>query len=182
MVGTYLLVVAAVGGAAVLAVEVLAARAMAPALGSGSIPWSVLLAVALGTLATGNLAGGLMARRVGAGAALAWLLAAAAGWLIVVACGYSTLVRWALGPSLLTAAVVAALSIQAVPLAMLGAATPIILRRGQDSSGRWAGLVLAAGSGGGIFGALGEAVYLLPGVGLSRSFLALPSHWRLPPF
>jgi predicted O-methyltransferase YrrM len=63
--------------------------------------------------------------------------------------------------------------IQAVPLALLGMATPIILHRGQDSSGRWAGLVLAAGSGGGIVGALGAAVYLLPGVGLSRSFLAL---------
>ncbi|MGO9111135.1 MAG: fused MFS/spermidine synthase [Thermoguttaceae bacterium] len=173
MVRTCLLVVAAVGGAAVLAIEVLAARTMAPALGSGSIPWSVLLAVALGTLAAGNLAGGLMACRVAAGAAIAWLLVGAAGWLVVVAFCYATLVRWGLGPSLLAAAVAAAMSIQAPPLALLGAATPIILRRGQDTSGRWAGLVLAAGSGGGIVGALGTAVYLLPGVGLARSFLTL---------
>ena len=60
MARAYYLLIAAAAGAAVLALEVLAARTMAPALGSGPVSWSALLAVALGTLAVGNLAGGLL--------------------------------------------------------------------------------------------------------------------------
>ena len=96
----YLLMVSAVGGAAVLGLEVLAARAMAPAIGSGSAAWSSLLAVALGTLAAGNLLGGFLADRASALAILAWSLVLAAVAVVGLSQVYPPAMRCAAGASL----------------------------------------------------------------------------------
>src|SRR5512146_1091489 len=76
----YFLLASATAGAATLGLEVLAMRAMAPVLGSGSATWSSLLAVALGSLAAGNLLGGGLAARMPAGRVIdaAMLVAAVA--------------------------------------------------------------------------------------------------------
>ena len=63
MARTYYLLISGGVGATALAIEVIAARTMAPALGSGPVTWSTLLAVALGMLAVGNLSGGLLSER-----------------------------------------------------------------------------------------------------------------------
>ena len=172
MAKAYYLAVAAAAGAAVLALEVLAARTMAPALGSGPVNLSALLAVALGMLAVGNLAGGLLADRVRVDAVLAWSLALAAGCLVGLSQGYAPAMRFSAGLSLVAGALTAAATVQAVPIGMLGAITPAILRAG-GRQGRWAGLVLAAGSGGGIAGALAAGLLLLPELGIARSYLLL---------
>lgn len=173
MAKAYYLLISATAGAAVLALEVLAARTMAPVLGSGSVTWSALLAVALGMLAIGNLAGGLLADRVRPGGVIAWSLGVGAACLVLLSQYYSPAMRWSAGLSLLTGAVTAAAITQAVPIAMLGTITPVILRLGREESpkGWWAGLVLAAGSGGGIAGALTAGLVLLPELGLARSYL-----------
>lgn len=186
MIRGYYLLIAAVAGAAVLALEVLAARAMAPALGSGSVSWSALLAVALGMLAVGNLVGGLLSDRVETGGLIAWSLITASACLVLLSQVYPAAMEWAAVQSLVLGAVTAAAITQAVPLVMLGAITPGILRLGHDSGpkGWWAGLVLAAGSSGGIVGALLAGIVLLPRVGLARSYLltaALLAVAALPP-
>jgi spermidine synthase len=55
---------------------------------------------------------------------------------------------------------------------MLGVLTPVILRHGPHR-GSWGGFVLAAGSGGGIAGALAAGLVLLPGLGIERSYLLI---------
>ena len=164
---------AAVAGAAVLALEVLAARLMAPVLGSGSVSWAALLAVALGGLAVGSLFGGRLTSRASPPVALAWSLAVAAVYLVFLSQSQYALLRWVAGADLIVAELLAALVIQAVPLIALGAATPVVLHAGRDANGRWAGTVLAAGSGGGIVGALAAGLFLLPALGIERSLLAL---------
>jgi spermidine synthase len=153
--------------------EVLAARAMAPAVGSGPVAWSALLATALGTLAVGNLLGGRLSRRAAANAILPWALAIAAAGIVLLSQCYAPLLGWAAEQPLVLGELAAAALLQAVPLVMLGILTPVILHGGDRIAGPWAGAVLAAGSGGGIAGALGAGLLLLPGLGLARSFLVL---------
>jgi len=173
MARTYYLSISAAAGAAVLALEVLAARTIAPTLGSGSVTWSALLAVALAVLALGNLAGGLLSQRVPACGVIAWSLAASSACLLLLAQFYNAAMRWAADCPLVLGTIMAALIIQAVPLGMLGTVTPVILHQERTTTGRWAGLVLAAGAAGGIAGALLAGLLLLPGVGLTRSYLAV---------
>lgn len=170
-----ILLAALTSGAAVLALEVLAARTMAPALGTGSVAWSALLAVALGSLAAGNFLGGLLADRAPPAALVAWLLAVPAAAVVVLSQIYAPLMRWAAEGSLLGSALTAAAVTQCLPMLMLGALTPALLKAGADGPlrGRWAGAILALGSAGGIAGALAAGLWLLPAVGLSRSYLAV---------
>ena len=169
----YYVLVAAVAGAVVLGLEVLAARTLAPAVGSGSVVWSVLLSVALGALAAGNLLGGWLADRGRAAAAVPWALVIAAAALLAASQGYPVAMHWSAPHPLLVAALLAAVATQFVPMFMLGGVTPLILRAGaaETARGRWAGAVLAAGSGGGIVGALSVGLWLLPAVGLSRTYI-----------
>ncbi len=173
MAKTYYLFVSVTAGAAVLALEVLAVRAMAPVHGSGSATWAALLATALGMLATGNLLGGFLSERADRNASIIWPLAVAAAYLMILSQAHRPILRWSAEPPLLLGAILAAATTQAVPMAMLGITTPIILKCGQNHSGHWAGIVLAAGCGGGIAGALVTGFLLLPGLGLARSFLCV---------
>ena len=184
----YFLSAGAVGGAAVLALEVLAARTMAPAVGSGPTAWSALLAVALGSLAAGNLLGGAVADRWRPDAVVPWALAVAALALVGFSQVWPGVMAWAVERSLVLGALTAAAATQCVPMLMLGVITPPIVRAGQSEGrgGRWAGAVLASGSGGGIAGSLLMGLYLLPAAGVSRSYLvvaaalavaALPGAW-----
>ena len=153
----YALLVSAVAGAVVLALEVLAARTMAPVVGSGPVSWSALLATALGMLAVGNLLGGYWCGRGSAHGTIAWALTIAAAYLTVLSYGYGPALRWAAEQPLVVGEIIAALLVQGVPVTMLGTIPPVILHHGHDGNAHWAALVLAAGSGGGILGALARA-------------------------
>lgn len=158
-----------------LGLEVLAARTMAPAIGSGSVAWSCLLAVALGTLAAGNLLGGLLADRAPPGRILVWTLVIAAAALAGMSQLYPPAMRWAAGLPVIRASILAAVLTQLAPMLMLGTVSPTILAAGRASGpgGRWAGAVLACASAGGIAGALTLGLAALPAVGIARSYLIL---------
>ncbi|MGA1794275.1 MAG: spermidine synthase [bacterium] len=170
---SYSLLVSAMAGAAVLALEVLAARVMAPFLGSGPVTWAAMLACALGMLAIGNVLGGFLCDRARPAGTIAWSLIVAVACLVGLSHGYKPAIEWTASYSLVISALLAALITQAVPLIMLGAVTPVLLGEGHGDTGRWAGFVLAAGSGGGIAGALTTGIVLIPSMGLSRSFLVI---------
>jgi MFS family permease len=151
-------------------------------LGNGSAAWSALLAAALGALAGGNLAGGWLSDRVLPCGLIGWALAGASAVLLLLSQFYSPVMRWSAEQPLICGAILAALAVQAVPLGLLGSITPAILQQGKNAGGRWAGAVLAAGSGGGIAGALGMGLFLLPGLGLMRSYLTIAGILALAAF
>ena len=91
MAKAYYFLVTVVAGAAVLALEVWAARAMAPALGSGPVSWAALLATALGMLAPGSLLGGRLSHAAQPERVIAWSLTAAAAYLVVLSQAYRPL-------------------------------------------------------------------------------------------
>jgi hypothetical protein len=170
------LLVAAIAGALTLGLEVLVARTLAPALGSGSVVWSALLSTALGGLAVGNFLGGWLAGRHRAERLLFGSLTVAALALLLCAELHRAVVGWAAGHDLAVGAWLANVTIQGVPMLCLGLLTPVLLSLGRDgraSPERWAGLVLAAGSLGGVLGALAVGLWLLPALGLTRTYLCL---------
>jgi len=171
----YLLLASAIAGAAVMALEVLAGRTMAPVIGSGSAAWSALLAVALGSLAAGNLLGGLLASRASAGAIASWALTIAAGATAGLAALYRPAILWAGELGAVQGAIAGALTGQLVPMLLLGAVSPAIVAaaRAVRPSPWWTGAVLASGSAGGIVGALGVGLAALPEFGIARCYLAI---------
>lgn len=171
----YYLVLAVVVGGVVLGLEVLAARTMAPSIGTGPIAWAALLAVALGTLAAGNLIGGVIAGRFSTESVVMWSFVIAAAALIVLSRIYRPLMIRAAGLPLFRGSLMAAILTQFIPMLVLGANTPVLLQAGETyvRKGMWHGLVLACGSAGGIAGALAMALSFLPSFGISRSYLLL---------
>ena len=92
--------------------------------------------------------------------------------LVALSVIHRPVVLWAGEWSLFGGALVASISTQLVPMALLGIVSPILLRaRREGSRGIWAGLVLACGSVGGIAGALLVGTLLLPAFGLTRCYL-----------
>ena len=126
MAKAYYLLASVLAGATVLSMEVLAARIMAPALGMGPVTWSVLLAVALGMLAAGNLVGGILSDKLKVDTIVGWALVVACVALMLLSQTYAPAMRWCAGRSLFVGSLAAALLTQAAPLGMLGTITPAI--------------------------------------------------------
>jgi spermidine synthase len=172
------LLVAAATGAAVLIVELMAVRLMAPWFGTSQLVWTNVIGVVLAALAAGQWLGGRWAElRRGAGPA-ALLVAAGA-----LSLALPELVDWLAGLvrpdglgmdeafSIVTwGSLLVALVTVGTPMAALGAVTPWLVRLSDDAGehpGRVAGAVLAAGTLGSLAGAFGATHVLLPLVGSS---------------
>lgn len=171
-----LLSVAAATGAAVLVIELMAVRLMAPWFGQSQPVWTSVIGVVLAALAAGQWLGGRWAEaRKGAGPA-ALLLASGACALVL-----PEAVDW-LGarlrprdlrleeawPFVTWGSLLVALLALALPLAALGAVTPWLVRLSREAErapGRVAGALLAAGTAGSLAGAFGSTYLLLPELG-----------------
>lgn len=160
-------------GAAVLVLELVGARLLAPACGASAAVWAAVLTVTLLALAVGGYAGGRLSdyrdgRRVLHGAALgagAWLL------LLPFVSGVALDAALRLDPA--AAAFAAATALLFAPLALLGATVPAAVRslvpvgkpgRPQPSAAGVAGGLYALSTAGGLAGAWLTALWLVPHV------------------
>jgi len=170
------LLVAAATGAAVLIVELMAVRLMAPWFGTSQLVWTNVIGVVLAALAAGQWMGGRWAEaRRGAGPA-ALLIAAGA-----LSLALPEIVDWVAGlvrpdglgleeafPIVTWGSLLVALLAVGAPMAALGAVTPWLVRLADDAGehpARVAGAVLAAGTLGSLAGAFGATHVLLPALG-----------------
>jgi len=171
-----LVLVAAATGTAVLVVELMAVRLMAPWFGQSQPVWTSVIGVVLAALAAGQWLGGRWAEaRRGAGPA-ALLLAAGALSLALpeLVDALAQAVRpddlqleeaW---PFVTWGSLLVSLATLGLPMAALGAVTPWLVRLapGADSQpGRVTGVILAAGTAGSLVGAFGSTLVLLPWLG-----------------
>jgi spermidine synthase len=163
----------ALAGAAVMAVEVLGARLLGVVFGATPAVWGAMIALTLLALAVGYFAGGWAAERAGGPATAAAGMLLAGGWIAIApwlrpavkaCCGAFGVERGALAASAL---------VFAVPLALLGMVSPIVIRlltaRGARV-GVTAGGVYALGTLGGATGTLAAAFWLIPVFGLTAGF------------
>ncbi len=194
------LVISFVAGAAVMAAEIAASRLIAPYFGSSTPVWGALIAFVLSSMAAGAYLGGKAADRdaslprIGRALALAAALLGALPFVgrALLAPAVDSLFAghplWALSRVLAFAAVAA------VPLLLLGAVGPFLIRAtaaGDASAGTRAGALSATGTLGSIAGTLLSAVVVLPAIGTARCMglfalvlafaagLALSWRWRV---
>jgi spermidine synthase len=164
-----------------LGAEIAAARLLAPYFGASTIVWANTIGVVLVALSVGYWFGGRLADRhpqlralcgmvLGAAALMALVPFAARPFLSFSVDAFETVsVGGFLG------SLVGVLVLVAVPVALLGAASPWAIRlavRDLDHTGEIAGRLYAISTAGSLFGTMIAALLLIPFVGTQRTFLA----------
>ena len=169
-------------GAGTLAIELAAARLLDPWFGNSQIVWAALISLVLACLALGAWIGGRVGDRsprllpllivvMVSGAATAWIPAFAQP---VLQLAVRDLLELEAG--LLLAAMLAVAVLLTLPLVLLGAVTPWVVRIALASvhtGGRTAGSLYAVGTVGSILGTLAPVLWLVPSYGTRRTFLLI---------
>ncbi|MEO0649533.1 MAG: fused MFS/spermidine synthase, partial [Planctomycetota bacterium] len=179
------LAAAAVGGAAVMAVELSAVRLVAPWFGSSLAVWTNVLGVVLTALALGYLLGARLARGRRPVRALALLFALSSGlvastpWLADPICGAFLPDRVALseaGALIVNGSLAVSLALFLPSATLLGAIGPLsveaVQRRRGGHAGTAGGQVLCVSTLGSLAGTFGTSHLLLPELGVAGTFLA----------
>ena len=169
-------------GAGTLAIELAAARLLDPWFGNSQIVWAALISLVLACLALGAWIGGRVGDRsprllpllivvMVSGAATAWIPAFAQP---VLQLAVRDLLELEAG--LLLAAMLAVAVLLTLPLVLLGAVTPWVVRialASVNTGGRTAGSLYAVGTVGSILGTLAPVLWLVPSYGTRRTFLLI---------
>ncbi len=179
------LLVAALAGAATMALELGAVRLIAPWFGTSVTVWTNVIGVILLALSIGYLAGARLARRGAHERSLAWVLLAAAAWTVWLPALVGPLCRvvmpsgigldqafevWKWG------SLAATLVLFAPSAVLLGCVGPLavetVQQRERGSAGSAGGRVLGVSTLGSLVGTFATTHVLVPRLGLSWTFLA----------
>ena len=186
-------------GAALMGLEFLAARMLAPALGSSLFVWGSVISIVMVALSIGYWIGGQLADRVGPARTLAPVIAGAGLFTVVVPALNAVVLPLVSGLGARTGSLVASAVVFFVPSLLLAMVSPLGVRLAAgsrlDHVGRSAGQLYAISTAGSIAGTLATAFWLIPvlsldglviGIGLllfatSLVALALPGSRRGAP-
>lgn len=163
-------------GAAVMSLELLGSRIVAPYLGSSVLIWTNLIGVILLAMALGAWCGGVVADRFPQVRIVAWCLGIAGFWCFALSVFAAPILRLLMSFSFSLSAALASLLLLAPPAALLAAVSPMVLRMGAkdvDSLGHVAGLLSAAGTIGSLVGTYATGYVLLPRFPVHRLLLGL---------
>jgi len=160
-------------GAGVMLIEVLGARLLGPFFGVSLFVWTALIGVTLAALALGYLLGGLLADRYPS-ADLLYAGVLLAGLLVALIPVLKAPVLMAAAPlGLRGGALASAFALFALPLLLLGAVSPWLLRiaaRRLGNLGRVAGGLYALSTLGSFAGTLATGFFLIGVLGVARIF------------
>jgi spermidine synthase len=153
-----------IGGAAVMVVEILGSRVLAPVFGTTLHVWSALITVTLAALATGYAWGGRIAdKRPGLGT-LVTVMAIAAGALLVADLITKPVLSAAYAAGMVSGTFVAALVLFFPTLLLLGMVSPMAVRAAADQLhlGRSVGNLYAISTIGSVVGSLAVSLLIIP--------------------
>ncbi len=165
----YTLIAIAVGGAVVLALEILGTRILGPFYGVSIFLWSALLTVTLAALSIGYAVGGAVADRRSTLLTPAWILFVSGIWILLIPLMTAPVLRLSEPVGLRFAVLAAAAILFLPPLTLLGMLTPIVLRlrvSGMESVGKVSGTVFAVSTLASVVSALITGFYLIPVFGV----------------
>ena len=178
----FLYVVAFTGGLVTLALELAAARLLAPAFGTSELVWSAIIGMILLYLSVGYVLGGRWADRspraetlftilIAAGATIAVIPFIARPALMLAAQGMAALDAFQVGGPLL-----AVLILFVAPVTLLACVSPFVIRLSMTdvrASGVTAGKIYAVSTLGSFLGTFLPNLVLIPALGTRRTFLLL---------
>jgi predicted membrane-bound spermidine synthase len=175
-----LLLIAAATGAAVMVLELMTVRLMAPWFGQSQVVWTNVIGVVLAALAAGQWLGGRWTERTRAAPVVLLMLAAGVlsfvlpdvvAWLapLTLPAGLQLDEAW---PFVTYGSLLVTLLAVGLPMAALGAVTPWLVRMSREATltpGRISGAMLGAGTLGSLAGTFGTTHALMPSLGSSWS-------------
>ncbi len=184
-------------GIATLGAEIAAARLLAPFFGSSTIVWANTIGIVLVALSVGYWYGGRLGDRHPNVRALSTVVIVGAGLVALIPFVAQPFFDVAIGAldeieaGAFVGSLVAVLALIAVPVGILGTASPWAIRLAVDSvesSGQTAGRLYAVSTVGSLLGTMLAALVLIPLLGTQRTFLvlalslalvaAIPLGWR----
>lgn len=158
-------------GAAVLAIELLGTRVIAPFYGASLYLWSALISVTLAALSLGYALGGRYADRGTRMSRYAILIGLAGVWVLLIPWLKTPIINLAETLGLRTAVLVTATILFFPPLTLLGMVSPYALRMkasSLDVVGRTAGNLYAVSTVASVVAAVATGFYLIPNMGVLR--------------
>lgn len=159
-------------GAAVMAVELIGAKMIAPFYGTSLYVWASVLGLTLIGLAGGYFTGGQLSKKISNNNLLVSILTISAAFILIMPQWGNFIMERNLGPSFLTGTIVSGIFFILPPLFCLGMVSPIIINliSEQDQSpGKISGIVYGISTIGGVFMTFFIAFYLIPEWGLKAS-------------
>ena len=176
---SYLLCLATLEGAAVMACELIGAKEVAPYFGSSLYVWAAVLGVTLAALMTGYYTGGWLSHRYTSRYLVSGILTAAGTLLAIMPFTGPWIMESTLGMSVRSGTTLSLMVFMFPPLVLMGMSSPIIiglLNERVETSGKSAGSVYAISTLGGIFATFATGFYLLPELGIR---IPACCHWRV---
>jgi predicted membrane-bound spermidine synthase len=167
----YLYTAVSLSGGAILAIEILGTRLLAPFYGTSLFLWSALITVTLAALGVGYAVGGRWADRGATVTRLSITMILAGLWTLVIPAIRTPLLELTSPLGLRGAVLIAALGLFFPPLMLLGMISPYAVKLRTESLervGRSAGYLYSVSTFAGVFTALLMGFYLIPTVGVTR--------------
>ena len=167
----YLYVLVCVGGAAVLALEILGTRILGPFYGVSLFLWSALITVTLAALSLGYLIGGRSADKRATLTPLCIIMMGAGTWIMLIPWFKHPFLTFAEPLGLRAAVLTASFILFFPPLTFLGMISPyaVKLRTATLSEvGKAAGNLYATSTLASVISALLTGFYLIPNIGVTR--------------
>lgn len=163
------LVVAFIEGAAVMAVELLGAKMIAPFFGTTIYSWAATLAVTLFALAAGYYIGGLFTTRYPAEKLLFFILILAGVFMLIMPFTSTAVMKATIHLPILAGLIISQLAFLLPPVLFFGMVSPtiiFILVNSVDVSGKTAGKVYAISTVGGVLNTLLIGFWVIPEFGI----------------
>jgi len=172
-------------GATVMAIELIAARMMAPYFGASLFVWAAVIGCTLSGLAMGYFAGGKLSRKYNPLVALQWALLAASVLLLLMHFTAQQLTVAFEGTNFETAIVLVSFLLVVPPLVCLGMIPTLLIRyitAESENVGSATGNVYALSSASGIVALIVFGFWIIPGFGLTMPAIITGIIVGLAPF
>ena len=168
----YLISISIIEGGAVMAVELLGAKLIAPSYGASLYVWATTLAVTMGGLTTGYLLGGVISEKYPNKNVLHYIVLASAIFVSIMPTTSSIIMDATLGMNLKIGIVISSLCFVFPPLVFFGMVSPLIIRlisREVSEVGNSVGTIYSISTLGGIATTFLFGFYFIPTMGLTFS-------------
>ena len=168
----YLIAISIIEGGAVMAVELLGAKLIAPSYGASLYVWATTLAVTMGGLTSGYLLGGVISEKYPHKLVLHYIVLASAIFVSIMPFTSSMIMSATLGMNLKVGIVISSLCFVFPPLVCFGMVSPLIIRlisREVKEVGNSVGTIYSISTLGGIATTFLFGFYFIPKMGLDFS-------------
>lgn len=165
----YLISISIIEGGAVMAVELLGAKLIAPSYGASLYVWATTLAVTMGGLTTGYLLGGVISEKYPNKNVLHYIVLASAIFVSIMPMTSSMIMAATLDMNLKVGIVISSLCFVFPPLVFFGMVSPLIIRlisREVSEVGNSVGTIYSISTLGGIATTFLFGFHFIPTMGL----------------